>query len=194
MVTAALAALGGAGSASALTFTSESAPVNITGAQTTTSTLTTSAGSISCKKAAFSGTQAVTSSTSQKVSVAYSECTFLGVFGVALNMNGCEYVLKSSGTADIICPAGKAITFSAVGCVITIWPQTGVNVIFYSTIGSGTTREVTLEPAITGMKYHTSAGCPGGTVNGTNATLKGGDVTITATSEATGKHVGIFTS
>jgi hypothetical protein len=188
----ALTAWMGAASASALTFTSESAPITVTGKQTETAKFTTSAGTISCTGGTFNGTQATTSATTQTTSIAYSGCTFLGVFGVVVNTTGCNYVFKSAGTVDVECAAGKAITFSAVGCTVTVGAQTGLSKVSYSTTGTTTTREIVVSPAVTNIKYHTGTGCPGGTVNGTTGTYENGKSTVTGESGA--KHVGVFTS
>jgi hypothetical protein len=192
----ALAASLGAGSASATTFTAESFPVNIAGTQTTSSSFTTNAGTITCAQAHFTGTQAAASATSQTVEVSYTECKFLGIFNVTVNMAGCDYKLFSAGTVNIECKkVGELITFEAVGCKVSVGAQNGLSAIAYKTIGTTTTREITVEPNVTGISYHTGTGCPnGGTVNKSDGTYKGGDVDVTATSEATGKHVGLFTS
>ena len=190
----ALTAVIGASSASAFTlFTSpEATPITVTGTQTETAKFTTSAGTISCTSGNFNGS-GVASSATQETSISYGGCTFLGVFGVTVNPNGCTYVFKAAGTADVKCPEGKSITFSAVGCTVTVGAQTGLTSITYANAGAGATREVTVSPNVNNIKYHTGTGCPGGTVNGTTGTYTGGKASVTG-ENAKAEHKAVLVS
>jgi hypothetical protein len=184
-----------AATASAFTnFTSESAPAKVTGTQTTAVKITTNAGSISCNGGAFNGESSATSTTILQTSISYSGCTFLGVFGIVINPNGCNFVYHASGTLDISCPVGAAITFSAVGCTTTIFPQTGLGTVSYENQGTGPTREVRVTQNISKVTTHTSTGCPGGgTVHSTTTTITGGTVVRTG-ENSKGTHIGLLTS
>jgi hypothetical protein len=154
--------------------------------------LTTSAGTMSCSLGSLSGFQSTTATIQLTVSPSFSGCTFLGIFGVAVNPNGCDFVLLSFGIMEINCFTATYMTFSAVGCVIKIGSQSGLSNVSYSNIGSGTTTELTVGYQVTNIKYHTGEGCPGGTVNGTTGGLSGGDVDIRAIKS--GAHAGILRS
>jgi hypothetical protein len=106
--------------------------------------------------------------------VDYTKCIALGFTQTEVEMNECEYHYNVSatggvttGTTDITCPAGKEITFTVrsagtLKCTIHIPPQTSLSGVTYSNVGTGSTREVTVDTHITNLKYsHTSTGATG---------------------------------
>jgi hypothetical protein len=201
--------------ASADDLTSEVSPVTLTGAQEENDVLTTTAGNISCKEIKYKGT-AVTPTTTVSVTPEYPEksggvtnCTALG-FPMLVDVNGCSYLFHigagvTTGTLDIVCPAGKEITvtvnyLSTVKCIIHVPAQTGLGPVTYTNVGSGATREITVSAKITNLKYsHTRpAGEPGlgacTTGSGTTGSYNG-KVIVTGEKDNGGtEHVGIFLS
>lgn len=106
------------------------------------------AGNLSCNSATFSGAEFVNLPTEAVTLIpSYSKCTYLGVSGIALNLNGCAF-LFTQPTAEttsthrssmgIECPAGKEIRFGAIGCELTIGSQAGLSTVEYQNLEDGT--------------------------------------------------------
>jgi hypothetical protein len=122
-------------------------------------------GSISCKKATFTGEEfKVVPTTEVTVTPAYSECTFLGVPTV-VNTNGCDYTFTQptgtgpyTGQVDISCPTGKTIEFEATGCRIRVGSQTGLGTVTYTNQINGT---VKVAASVTGITYTSEGLCNG---------------------------------
>ena len=113
----------GAPAASAADFFSEVTPQTISGSQTTTHVFTTNAGTVSCKKATFSGAATNGISETQTLAPDYSECTAFGFINVPVHENGCAYVFNANGTTEVECPSGKKIEITAPFCTTTVGPQ-----------------------------------------------------------------------
>jgi len=196
--------------ASADTFTAEKYPVTITGDQDgQTDVFTTTAGTVSCKKATYVGTVAAASKEASATPT-YSECTGLG-FPVTIDTNGCSYkftmtdvVTDASTTArvDIVCPGTEEITVTAKSgattkCIIHIPPQTTLSHVELSNIGTGTTREITGNITISGIKYTHTAGTGVGACTGGSASNGSYAGRVRLTGEETVSpfnHIGIFLS
>ncbi len=172
------------------------ATITLSGTQAVTNVLKTTAGASECKKANFAAT-AKTPSSSVTVTPTYSECV-CGGFACTVTVNGCDYLLHgggtTTGTVDLVCPAGKDITVESAKCIIHFGPQTGLGTITYSNTGSGTTREVIASFSLSGIKYvHTKGegvgACTGG--SSTSGTLTG-TVMTTAVQDGGSTHIGIF--
>jgi hypothetical protein len=199
-----------AGAASADEFKSEKAPVTLTGTQgATLDTFSTHAGNVKCTTATYKGTQSTTSTTTIQVAPTYSGCTFVGL-NSTITTNGCEYLFHvpatagvTTGTVDIVCPGTNEITVTAPNpalgkakCIVHVPPQTGLGVVTYSNLGSGTTREVKVEVNLTGLKYSQTAGvAESGNCetkdNTTTGTYVGG-ATVTGEVDGGTEHIGIF--
>jgi hypothetical protein len=157
--------------------------------ENTTLTASTEAGSnsvfdaagasISCASATFTGTQAAKTSATVTVTPAYTSCTFLGVLNVPVEMHGCQYRFHAGGEVDVVGAPCNGITFEAVGCKVEVKEQTGLKEATYTNLGSGTTREVTVTPHVTGITYTSSGLCPkngtfsDGNYTSGNAVVKG---------------------
>jgi hypothetical protein len=141
--------------------------------ENTTVTASTEAGSnsvfdaagasISCASATFTGSQAAKTSPTLTVTPAYSNCTFLGVVGVPVNMNGCQYTFNANGEVAITGASCTAITFEAATCKVEVGKTNNQNLkeVTYTNLNSGTTREVTVTPHVIGITYTSSGlGCP----------------------------------
>ncbi len=177
-------------------FHSEAAHTTLSGTQVGTNTFTVNAGTTHCKTAKFAGTTTTATTKEVTVSLDYTNCNLTAFGGESLeatvDSTGCDYLLTASGSAHVGCEAGKALRVTAPFCTVTVTtPQTASKVSFVNT-GAGTTREVDVVSEVTGLKYHQTAFCPGGTVNGTNGTYSG-SVSVTGTNTE-GKHVGVWWS
>lgn len=200
-----------ASAASADSFTTEKAPVNVTGTTDpgTTESVVTTAGSVTCH-GVYIGTVSNVSTTTIEVAPTYNNCTALGFPGSVVHVNNCKYVFHinsaagvTTGTVDIVCPAGEELTVTALSagtlkCTIHIGTQTDLSSVTYTSVGSGTTREVTVNVLITNLKYkHTSAGATGlgkcTKGSATNGTYSGKAI-VTAREDPGSNHVGIFLS
>lgn len=195
--------------ASADEFTSEVAPVTLTGTSESgfTDEFTTTAGVVKCPKATYKGTQATVSTTTATVTPDYEDqpCTGFG-FPATIDVNECQYVFhinggtSTEGTVDVECPAGKEITITATSagtekCTVHVPTQTSIpGTVKFSGIGSGTTREITVDVNLTGVKYTHTKGtgigaCTAGSAS--NGTMK---AKATVTGESGSTHVGLFLS
>ncbi|HEU5104276.1 MAG TPA: hypothetical protein VFU11_00390 [Solirubrobacterales bacterium] len=162
----------GAGAASAAEFHSTSAgSTKISATQTTTHLFTSTAGEITCEKATFTGNQTTATTTSVEIAPVYTGCHMI-IFGstiaVSIATNECKYRLNASGTADIVCPVGKAFTVTGAGCTLTVGAQTGLKAVTYTNSGS----DIAINTNLSGIKYNHS-GFTCGTGSGTNGTYKG---------------------
>lgn len=138
--------------------------------ENTTVTASTEAGSnsvfdaagssISCASATFTGSQAAKTSPTLTVTPVYSNCTFLGVVGVPVETNGCQYTFNANGEVAITGASCTAITFQAVGCKVEVGKQSGLKEVTYTNLGTGAGREVTVTPHVTGITYTSSGLCP----------------------------------
>ena len=113
----------GASAASAAEFHSEVHPQSVSGTQTTSHVFTTDAGTVTCKKATFSGTTSASTSATQTLTPDYNECTAFGFTNVPVHENGCAYIFNANGTSEVECPSGKKIEITAPFCTTSIGPQ-----------------------------------------------------------------------
>jgi hypothetical protein len=117
----------------------------------------------------------------------FTGCTYAGQ-PMTVTMNGCKYRGARAGATDsnghlhvsLVCPAGKKVvmTLNAIACSVTIAEQEGEEGYTVTTVGAGTSRELTVH--LTLKTKVTSVGDPGEGV--TCASLTNG----TATQEGTG--------
>jgi hypothetical protein len=192
--------------ASADVITSESAAVTtVTGSQEGTDVLKVHGGEIRCFTVTYTGSFS-SGASSVLVTPTYSNCSF-GSLVSTFDMNGCQYRVNftggtsTEGSIDIVCPIGSEITVTtpSIGtkkCILHIPPQTDLTKVTGTNIGSGTTRELTLDINITNIKYSQTAGTAetGNCATADNTT--GGTYTGKAvvTGSVGGAHVGIFLS
>jgi hypothetical protein len=155
-----------ASAAMAEKFHAEKAPVKLTGTQLEAHVFKAQAGTISCSKASFSGESLSTAVAELNITAAYSECTFLGVVGVPVEMGGCSYqFLEPSAKKGKVSVVGtectltaKPIKFTAAGCTVKIAKQANLGTIEYVNKGTGSGRQVEVIPDVTGITY-TQSGC-----------------------------------
>lgn len=140
-------------------FNAEAEETTLAGTQEEAHTFTTTAGTLQCKGASFSGSMVETELTTVELTPSYSECTMAGgTSGTAtFALNGCTYRLnngtiegeKHEGTVGIVCPAEKQIVvqvklFGATVCTIDVPAQSGLGTVTYSTVGENTEAEITV--------------------------------------------------
>ena len=113
----------GASAASAADFRSEVHPQSVSGTQTTSHVFTTDAGTVTCKKATFSGTTSGTTASTQTLTPEYDECTAFGFVNVPIHENGCGYIFNANGTTEVECPSGKKIEITVPFCTTTVGEQ-----------------------------------------------------------------------
>lgn len=182
-----------AASAQAVEFHAASAPVTVTGEAEEAHVFTANAGNISCEEANFHGEQEETAAETLTITASYGRCTFLGVFGVPVNMNGCDYVFHATGTVDVVCPTGNQITFSALSCQVSIGSQSGLEKVVYTNredeFGR---RDVTVTPEVTGITYTQSALCPGGAGTFHNGTYGPGATTVVGEDPITSEPIDVW--
>jgi hypothetical protein len=140
-------------------------------------------GTISCNTATFTGTSFVTSPQSTiEVAPSYTDCTFLSVPAVQVNMTGCTYKFETpsnkEGSVLVVCPKGQKIHFEASLCKVEVGPQTVGNVT-YTNLPT-TPASVTVTSKVTGITYTAGVGCAvPGTFN--NGTYSGSAITTAIT-------------
>lgn len=190
---------------------SESAPVTLTGRQHAgSSVFGTTAGSIKCTEGSYTGELSGTESVEFELpTVAYGGCTaFGGLFSASIETNGCTYRFtvtkinegKREGRFDLTCPAEKEITAKVTQagvtkCTIHVPPQTGLGTVTYTNIGSGTTREITMDVNLTKIKYTHTAGTGFGSCTGGAGEAGTFESSISVKAENNEKkQVGLFTS
>lgn len=141
----------------------ESYPASLHGTNDTAQVFGTKLGSWSCGTGELNHQQSAATA-SQTLWMSYYLCTPPIGTMKAINANGCEYVLHVAnagppyqGSLDLSCPAGKSyelvMTVGGNTCTIAIPPQTGLEGIDLTNVGSGSTRGVQLAFELTGMSY-----------------------------------------
>jgi len=185
-------------------FTRETAELStLSAGQEGTSVMKFHGGELKCTNVTYAGSVGPSSIT---VTPTYSGCTTVGL-SAAVDMNGCTYRFNITGgtstgaSLDIVCTGTNEITITApaVGtkkCIKHIPAQTDLTTITGTNIGSGTTKEVTLDINISNMKYSQTAGTSetGNCATADNTT--GGTYTETSTFKGSnnGFHYGLFLS
>jgi hypothetical protein len=196
-----IAAYGVLASPAMAIFEAEAAPYNTTVSATTSMhKFQPSEGSaaIECTTLKLEGTVSTTPSETWTAHPTFSNCeTFLGA-ATSVTTTGCNYVWHTSkgsltGTTDIECAAGSSIAYRAGSiCTWTVGSQTGLKSVTFKNTGSGSTREVIMEPHITGIVGTLETNdffCPAGGTTGAYS----GSWRVTAESGA-GSHLGIWAS
>lgn len=130
-------------------------PVTLTSTQETSKkdVLKGDYGRVECEEGTLSGSAAAPTSTIE-LAPSYSGCQFYTIFGnisASVNPNGCKFTYgvsgigPFSGTANLVCPAGKSYVVSGPGCSVTVPPQQLGSVSY--PISAGGAIEFVLTPA-----------------------------------------------
>ncbi|HEX7278111.1 MAG TPA: hypothetical protein VF255_00680 [Solirubrobacterales bacterium] len=157
------------------------------------------AGTVRCSHATYTGTSSSATQTELVVAPAYTGCKAFGFVNTTIDTAGCTYVFRfgagtatQSGTTSLDCQPGQAITRTGFNCWITIGSQGPLPGVTYTSQGSGTTRDITIDGNITGITYaqHSKSfpGCTNGTFN--NGTYTG--ATTIRGFNTVGEQVGIW--
>lgn len=169
---------------SPIEFKMESSQTTVTGSQEGSDVFTTDGGTVTCKTATYVGSVTGTSATEAEVAPTYSGCTAFGFINVPIDLNECKYKFTAGsriegnfeGSVHVVCPEGKAVEITAPGCRVTVGAQTPGGTITYTNIGTGTTRELTLDVNVTGVHYtedNNGGGCVKAGAEKTNGTYTG---------------------
>jgi hypothetical protein len=192
--------------ASADVITSESGGVtSVSGSQEGTDAFKVHGGQVNCTTVTYTGSFS-SGASSALVTPHYTTCTFAGL-AATIAMNGCQYRVNvtggtsTEGSVDIVCTGSNEITVTApsVGkakCIVHVPAQTDLTSGTVTKLGSGTTRELTLDINITNIKYSQTMGTAEtgncATADNTTGGTYTGTALVTGFSGAT--HVGIFLS
>jgi hypothetical protein len=130
-----------------------SAPATVTGNQAASLVLTTNAGSALCKTVNLSGTQASKTQESLEVSVSMSGCVAFGFLNIPIHWNGCSFKWTASGSAHILCTAGKAIEITAPFCTTQVPGQSLSGGATFTTLGAAPNRHIVEHWNFTKLKY-----------------------------------------
>jgi hypothetical protein len=157
-----------ASAAHAAQFTSQAQKTFLHGVQATQNVFTTVAGEVKCNVATFEGTQEGTADgglgfTSQEAIVhpTYSSCTAFG-FPAEVNTDSCQYTLTAGGQVTILnCTTPIKITIPIAGCNVTVGNQGPLSSVSYDNEGSGSTADILVTSAVTGIHYISSGGSCG---------------------------------
>jgi hypothetical protein len=155
-----------ASSAMALELHSETSPVKIEGAQTTTLQLKVESGVAKCTTATFVGESAKTPTTETTFTASYSGCKIAGITETTECIN-CKYRTTWFGlTTDW---EAEIHRIRREGCTITL-PKQSMSGIKFSNTGTGTGRKIVETIEATGLAYTEEGGAcasPGSHTNGT---------------------------
>jgi hypothetical protein len=160
--------------------------------------------SITCTEARFEATNTTTTATNLTLKplkttsasgAGYSGCTFFGVPTIVF-MGTCDLVLNATGLIDVAGCSGvepyisyEATVFGA-SCEIRIGNQSSLSKATYTNIGSGTTAEVTIDVAVTGIKYDAIGSLCNPAGLGQNNGTYSGKLTATGEVDGTTTHTG----
>jgi hypothetical protein len=188
-----------AGSAPAA-FTSESTPVTITPMIESTQVFqyAPEAVKVSCSTVGGDATVSTSPVTSVSAKVSYSNCS-TSIGPAEVSTTDCEFNFTSSTgttaiTTDIVCSTGK-ISITVKGffgehlCRITVDSQT-ITGTSGTTIGTGTTHEITLDIANNNIKGERTGSELCGPLSSSSGTLRG-SVKLTGENPSSGTHIGI---
>jgi hypothetical protein len=190
----ALAAFSGASSAAE--FHSEVAHTELSGSQIGTDVFTVNAGTVKCSEITYSGTQTTGVTSSEWTTTSrWAACVALGFIGATIDMNECHlrFTANFNPYLHIICPT-KPIEVTTPPCTITIGSQTVNSGFTYTNEGAGTTRDVKVKFALSGLTYtqlnKAFPNCTGGAGTFTNGSYTG-EATVKGANTA-GTQVGIW--
>ena len=124
-----------ASAASAATFTA-TAGARITATDSGDFRFTVTDQTITCGNVVFTGTAPAASFTSITMFASFNDCTGVTTAVVTgFGGGGCDFVFYASGTADLVCPAGKDVTVDMGPCVAHIPGQAGLGTLTYTNNG-----------------------------------------------------------
>ncbi len=196
-MTAVLAMCAAGGTAAQATgpfFNTVESPATVTGTKIAGEQyIKTNAGKTECTGSQWSAT-IIKQNTAILLKNAYTGCTLSGVGAATVELNGCEFNLKlvstsspPTATVDLICPGSNEMTIKTATCVIHIaGNQMGLKHATFTNTEKKVPPydDVDMTLAVSGIKYTTTAGCPGGAVTKSDGEYKE-NVTLQAEKSAT---------
>jgi hypothetical protein len=131
---------------------------------------TTAAGTVECLKATGSGKVKGLKFKTQKVKVAYGECT-TSSGTISATVSEAEFEFNAEGTVTVL----NTIKSESDGCTVTVGPtgNSGLKSVTYEN-KSG---KVNLKSNVGGITYSASSGCAGGEKTGTAGEYVGNEET-----------------
>jgi hypothetical protein len=186
-------------------FDVEETPASVSGAQEGNAVFELEGLKVSCKKATLTGSMTEPTSNLETLSVtpSYTECT-ASEAEATVTTTGCTYVLhageeteadKFSGSVDVSCTGGNAITISALKCEAKIETQSGIKTVSYTDNTAATPDKFTAAISSTKVKYNKTKDegtCPlSGTGVNENGVLTQTE-TVTAKSTETEASTGVW--
>jgi hypothetical protein len=196
----ALALAASPASAEEFFFQSEAKETTLKGVQDSTQVLTTTAGTVECKKASYTGTMVETELKTIELAPTFSECTS-GEKTATFEMNGCKYRFnngsieseQNKGTFSLVCPEGKevAVTIKVFGlpfCTIHLAGQSSLATVTYTNLNGNEESKITADVNVKEkLKYtHSGSGCTSGSSSTGSLAVK-----ATVEGESGGKQVGV---
>lgn len=118
-----------------------------------------------CDQVSYLGTMAATTVTEIQLAPSYSECKTAGTETTfSVHVNGCKYVLtigklaNSDNTADLTCPAGKALEITHSSCTVKIPPQNLGSGLAYTKVTESGKTALTVDATVAQATAHYEAG------------------------------------
>jgi hypothetical protein len=154
-----------------------------------------------CKFIEATGTIKGKATTEFEMAPQYKECS--SILGpVHFELNGCKdlftaSILSLSISEHFVCPAGKKFTITITDgsgssiCTLHVGSQTWGGSLLGSNVGGGTTREIKVTRASTGIVGERTGSALCGPATSTTGTFSG-NFTLTGENPATKAHIGIF--
>jgi hypothetical protein len=169
----------------------------LTGQQTAATQFSFDDGALQCGTFGFDGTPAAQTTPTFLLTPTFQQCAVDNMEAVFTH-NGCKWRVHVgpneehlTGSIDFVCPDNEVMEFHYDACLVTVFPQAGLQTATFTNGGAETTRGVELDLNLEGIHYREHGmGCanPGETTNNGNFQGK-----IRLTGEDTmGAHKGIW--
>ena len=172
----ALSAIGASNASAAEALFTASSTGSLVGSAENHHTFVTNGGTVTCSKAAISGTIAKTADTQQHVTVRYgTECAAFGFASVHISDATYLFTAKTGENVHLLNTVIITPTFFGSSiCTVTIPPQT-LSTVDYSNLG---TNKVTVNATVAGIHYtvHNGGGSCGSVGTFSNGTYVGANI------------------
>ncbi|HYP54906.1 MAG TPA: hypothetical protein VEQ41_01205 [Solirubrobacterales bacterium] len=176
---------------------SEAEHTILTGQQSAATQFSFDDGALQCGTFGFDGTLAVATTPTFLLTPTFQNCAVDNMEAV-FTPNGCKWMVHVgpneehlTGAIDFVCPDNEVMEFHYDACLVTVFPQAGLQTVTFTNGGAEATRGVELDLNLVGIHYREHGmGCanPGETTNNGNFQGK-----VRLTGESTGGvHRGIW--
>lgn len=178
---------------------SEAEHTILTGQQSAATQFTFDDGALQCGTFGFEGTTLVSTTPTFTLTPAFQACAVDGM-EAGFTHNGCKWLVHVgpneehlTGAVDFVCPDGEVMEFHYDACLVTIFPQAGLQTVTFTNVAgeAETTRTVDLDLNLAGIHYREHGmGCANPAETTNNGNFQG---RIRLTGEGTmGAHKGIW--